>query len=106
MSEKRMPARADHDRDEKAGRTAAAARIREGVMNTLGPPDHLWVVTVRRLWAEFYRVNVFVGDDSTTARIAHSYFLAADESGEILDSSPTLCRVYGTPADCPPPKGA
>ena len=41
-----------------------------------------------------YRVNVLVGKDAGSARIASSFFLTADGEGNILASSPKIVRLY------------
>jgi hypothetical protein len=51
-------------------------------------------VAVRKLWDNHYRVNVLVGPDSTTAHIAHSYFVKAGENGDIRSAKPLITRLY------------
>ncbi len=70
------------------------AVIRENVLVTLGRPDELHRVQVTRVGSTNYRVNVFVGPDATSCKVAHSYFLEADGNGKILSSSPALARMY------------
>ena len=70
------------------------ALIREQVMHSLGAPDNLIRVQVRRLWKNYYRVNIFVGADATSARIANSYFLQADSDGNIVQSIPKITKHY------------
>jgi|SRR5579871_5091098 len=70
--------------------------IREQVMHRLGEPPGLHKVQVWRLWEDHYRVNVFVGADATTARIANSYFLTSDHDGKIIASNPKLTKRYGS----------
>jgi len=70
------------------------AVIRENVLVTLGRPDELLRVQVTRVGNTNYRVNVFVGPDATSCKVAHSYFLEADGNGKILSSSPVLARMY------------
>src|SRR5437879_1889296 len=60
----------------------------EHVMQDLGEPAGLHHVQVRQLWNCYYRVNLFVGPDAVSCKIAHSYFLEADGDGKILSSSP------------------
>jgi hypothetical protein len=69
--------------------------IGEQVVHTLGTPKNLLKVQVRPVGSDRYRVNVFVGEDSTSGRIANSYFLTADGEGKILSSSPAIVRAYG-----------
>src|SRR5205085_12692108 len=64
------------------------------VMSTLGRPDDFQRVQVRPLWEDHYRVNVLVGADAASAKVAHSYFLVADGDGAILTSIPTIARRY------------
>jgi hypothetical protein len=46
------------------------------------------------LWEDHYRVNVFVGVDAASAKVANSYFLVADIDGNILTSTPKITRQY------------
>lgn len=73
------------------GRRAA---IRAAVLAGLGRPCQLYGVAVAPLWGDCYRVNVMTGTDPTCVRIAHSYFVVADERGNILQSNPALRREY------------
>src|SRR5438477_3061680 len=66
------------------------ALIGERVMHALGEPADLLKVSVRPLWANFYRANVFVGPDAATARVANSYFLGVDDEGNITASTPKI----------------
>jgi len=68
--------------------------IRGHVLEQLGCPDSAHSVFVRHLWADRYRVNVFVGEAAAFAEIAHSYFLSTDDEGKILESRPAIRRVY------------
>jgi hypothetical protein len=62
--------------------------------STLGAPGDLLQVQVRLLWADHYRVNVFVGLDAASARVANSFFLVADSDGNITASTPKITRQY------------
>ena len=64
------------------------------LMHALGRPPALYRAEVRPLWEDHYRVNVFVGADAASTRIAHSYFLVCDEDGNILASRPKMTRQY------------
>jgi hypothetical protein len=68
--------------------------IGEQVVHSLGTPDDFLKVQVRRVGSDRYRVNVFVGKDVLSGRIADSFFLTADGEGNILTSSPKIVRVY------------
>lgn len=80
------------ERSEGAERVHAL--IREWVLHTLGEPDGLRQVDVRALWAGHYRVNVLVGANAASVRVAHSFFLVADGDGDILSSTPMVTRQY------------
>jgi hypothetical protein len=71
--------------------------IGEQVVHTLGSPDDLLGVSVRPLWKDHYRVNVLVGRNATSARVANSYFLVVDDDGHIVTSSPKIARLYLPP---------
>jgi hypothetical protein len=75
-------------------RRSLEAVIRDNVMYDLGRPTGLYQVQVRSLWENNYRVNVFVGADAASARVADSFFLAADGNGRVLASNPTITRRY------------
>ena len=70
------------------------ATIRDDVLAALGRPPGLYRVAVIPLWLNYYRVNVLVGTDPTAIRTAHSYFVAVDEAGRILMTTPLLTRLY------------
>ncbi|HLJ93299.1 MAG TPA: hypothetical protein VKU02_08925 [Gemmataceae bacterium] len=71
-----------------------AAVIAHGVINALGQPGNLHRVQVRPLWQDHFRVNVLVGGDALSARIAHSYFLVADGDGNIIAATPKIAKQY------------
>jgi hypothetical protein len=71
-----------------------ATVISESVMKALGQPADLFRVSVVQLWGNHYRVNVQTGSDAASARIAHSYFLTVDESGQVIVSDPAIARLY------------
>jgi hypothetical protein len=64
------------------------------VMRALGQPGDLHRVEVRPLWEDHYRVNVLVGLDAVSARVAHSYFLVTDGQGTIVTATPAITRQY------------
>jgi hypothetical protein len=64
------------------------------VIRALGQPGDLHRVDVRALWEDHYRVNVLVGPDASSVRVAHSYFLVTDGDGHILAATPTITRQY------------
>jgi hypothetical protein len=73
------------------------ALIAEQVVRALGTPAGLLRVQVRRLWDRSYRVNVVLGPDALSTRIADSFFVTVDGSGTIVGTSPPLTRRYVTP---------
>jgi len=73
---------------------ALNALIGEQVLRALGAPADLLMVQVRPLWDGRYRVNVFVGPDVTSARVANSYFLTADDDGTIGAAAPPITKQY------------
>jgi len=68
--------------------------IRARVLAALGRPARLFRVAVVRLWENSYRVNVLTGEDATSVEIPHSYFVTADDLGNILGSMPRIERRY------------
>ena len=79
---------------ERHRQEALNALIGERVMHILGEPDDLVIVSTRPLWGPYYRVNVFVGPDVASARVANSYFLTVDGDGNITASAPKLTKQY------------
>jgi hypothetical protein len=82
---------ADQEADRRLWRTAA---IGSHVLRALGEPDELRGVQVRPLWPDHYRVNVLVGADAASVRVAHSFFLVADGDGNVLRVAPEITRQY------------
>jgi hypothetical protein len=70
------------------------AVIRQQVLQGLGQPGDLLWTRVQLLWDNHYRVNVVVGPNITSPRIAHSYFLVVDGDGRIVASTPTITRQF------------
>lgn len=64
------------------------------LLQALGRPTALYRVEVRHLWKRYYRANVFVGADVASMRVAHSFFLEADDDGNIIASAPPITRMY------------
>jgi hypothetical protein len=85
------------DQDRATDRDRSDARndlIGRHVVRSLGSPVDLLQVQVRPLGNEHYRVNIIVGKGSTSARVADSFFLTADDEGNIVASSPAIVRHY------------
>ena len=70
------------------------AAIGGQVLRALGQPSDLHRVEVRSLWEDHYRVNVLVGLDAASVRVAHSYFLVTDGKGTIEAATPPITRQY------------
>ena len=70
------------------------AEISKHVMHSLGQPTDLYAVQVRQLWKDRFRVNVYVGANLTSARVAHSYFLKTDGDGQVINSTPRITKQY------------
>ena len=68
--------------------------IVQGVLSRLGRPDNFHKVQVKAVSGSKYRVNVYVRADAASYRVAHSYFLEADDEGQVLESSPAISRLY------------
>ena len=83
-----------HEGVEQHQRAMLDALIGEQVIHILGEPDSLHKVQVRPLWKDHYRVNVLLGEDAFSARIARSYFVEADGEGNIVASSPKITKLY------------
>ena len=80
--------------DERQEREKLNALIGERVIHTLGKPGGLYKVQVRRLWGDYYRVNVLIGEDVVSAKMANSYFVEADSDGNIVASTPKITKRY------------
>ena len=57
-------------------------------------PTPLREVQVRQLWKDHYRVNVMVGVDAASVRVAHSYFVETDGDGNVLAATPKITKLY------------
>jgi hypothetical protein len=79
---------------ERHKRETLNALIGEQVLHTLGRPGDLFKVQVRPLWGNYYRVNVLVGADVTSVKVANSFFLSADGDGNIGPSTPKMTQQY------------
>jgi hypothetical protein len=69
-------------------------RIRELVIHAIGTPINLRNVQVRKVWNHHYRVNVIVGVNGGSLRIANSYFLKIDCDGSLIAATPKVTRQY------------
>ena len=86
------PTDGEGEREKRAGRRLAA--VIKSVMDALGKPGDLLRTTARSVNGDTFRVNVVTGPDVSSARIAHSFFLTADESGNVTGSTPAINKCY------------
>lgn len=75
-------------------RESFQALIGEQVMHALGEPGDLVQVQVRQIWQDHFRVNILIGPDFISAKIANSYFVTADCNGNIVESTPRIKKQY------------
>jgi hypothetical protein len=68
--------------------------IREQVIHALGTPIDLRKVQVRKVWDDHYRVNVIVGMNAGSVRVANSYFLKIDSDGSLITATPKITKQY------------
>jgi hypothetical protein len=92
MSTKQQEQRPPEQKKQEGGLLEAV--VRDNVMSDLGRPAGLHRVQVKCVWGNHYRVNIFVGLDAASFKVAHSYFLEADGNGKILTSCPAIKKVY------------
>lgn len=92
MVTKQQPKRAATD--ENTDPDKVPYLIEQWILAFLGQPEDLHKVQVRRLWSGHYRVNVLVGPNAASVRVAHSYFLEANDDGDIVSSTPCVTKQY------------
>jgi hypothetical protein len=68
--------------------------ISEQVIHALGTPIDLRNVQVRRVWDDHYRVNVFVGINAGSVRVANSFLVVSDSDGRLIGSTPKITKQY------------
>jgi hypothetical protein len=68
--------------------------IRSRVLRSLGNPSGVLRVNVLPLWGNNFRVNVLIGENATAVEIPNSYFVTADDHGNILRSEPPIPKQY------------
>jgi hypothetical protein len=68
--------------------------IREQVIHALGKPIDLRKVQVRKVWDDHYRVNVIVGMNAGSVRVANSYFVVIDSEGGLVTATPKITKQY------------
>jgi hypothetical protein len=84
----------EQDRDLEQHKTETLrSLVEEQAIHRLGKPVGLRNMQVRRLWENRYRVNVIVGENAVSAKIAKSYFVKSDSDGNIVDSNPAMTKL-------------
>ena len=88
------PEREQQKNLEQHQRETMSALVGEQVIHTLGRPGRLFKVQVRPLWENNYRVNILIGEEAVSARIANSFFVEADGDGNIAKTTPQITTQY------------
>jgi len=86
--------RQQHQNDERLVLEAGYSAIKEQIIAVLGKPADLLKVVARPLWERCFRVNVFVGENAATAKIANSYFVEVDSDDRLIKSNPKITKEY------------
>lgn len=97
MSKSQKPAKPPEEDPEGAKAQPTGQReavIRAGVLAALGSPSRLLRVAVLPLWGNNFRVNVLIGEDATAVLTPNSYFVTADDRGNILGATPPIQKQY------------
>jgi hypothetical protein len=92
-----MPSKEPSDQTKLAAHQQLEAfneSIAQQVLQVLGKPGNLIKVQIRAVADFHYRVNVLVGVDAASARVANSFFLVVDAEGSVISSTPKLGRQY------------
>ena len=82
------------DEIKREKREALNNLISEQVIHALGEPIDLRNVQVRKVWDDHYRVNVLVGMNAGSVRVANSYFLVIDSDGSLITATPKITKQY------------
>lgn len=68
--------------------------VGERIIHALGKPTDLRDVQVRKLWDAHYRVNVIVGANASSVKVAKSYFVVIDSKGNVVTATPKITKQY------------
>ena len=90
--EDREAARREAQRLEECGRLEGVVAM--SVMCALGQPADFLRASARRVSPNTYRVNVFIGPHVASAKVAHSFFVEADNDGKVVSSNPPVKKMY------------
>ncbi len=94
MPNKLQTDQADDNKPERDKTQTIFKRISDQVIQALGSPNDLRQVQVLKVWDDHYRVNVVVGLNAGSVRVANSYFLVVDGSGSLITSTPKITKQY------------
>ena len=84
----------EEEKLEKEKREILNTLIKDQVIHALGTPMDLRHVQVRKVWNDHYRVNVIVGVNAGSVRVANSYFLKIDSDGSLITATPKITKQY------------
>jgi hypothetical protein len=87
-----MPHHETAGQPDRSGPDRRDALVGELVLRALGKPAGFLRVQARRLWGDFFRVNIFVGESSACALVVNSFFVRADAQGRVLWTDPVLAE--------------
>jgi hypothetical protein len=79
---------------EKDKRATLINLIKEQVIHALGMPIDLRIVQVRKVWDDHYRVNIIVGGNAGSVRVANSFFVVIDAEGILIAATPQITKQY------------
>jgi hypothetical protein len=68
--------------------------VEKQVIAALGTPMDLRSVQVRKVWDDHYRVNVIVGANAASVKIANSFFLVIGGDGSLIAATPKIMKQY------------
>jgi hypothetical protein len=84
------PQRETPGQSERSQHDRCDGSVGESVLHLLGRPAGFLRVQVRRLWGDYFRVNVFAGQSLACGVVVNSFFVRADAQGRIVSSDPPL----------------
>lgn len=88
------PEKLESSKEDVQALAAQKARIRVHVAKRLGEPAGMLKIRVHPVGSESFRVNVWAGESFTAARITDSFFVTADEQGNVTTCTPQIDRLY------------
>jgi hypothetical protein len=94
MANKLQSEQAKENKLEQDKREALDKTIGARVIKVLGRPTDLLNVQVRKVWDDHYRVNVIVGANAGSVRVAKSYFVESDSDGNLISATPKITKQY------------